>query len=195
TVIFIERKHMKRNQILRIVFILVLGLLAACQDGNQAQTVVDGACAPNAINISIIYAPESEQYLPQVMEDFNRAYAQGRNPITGQNLTNDEPRICVTGEDGSSGTVMQGIVNAIIAPNNQNVARPTIFEPSVSHWLALANYQSGRQIFDLTNSRGTALAPVVMAIWESRLNALRETVGYEDVGWEELLGVLNSPNG
>jgi Ca-activated chloride channel family protein len=34
-----------------------------------------------------------------------------------------------------------------------------------------------------------------MAIWESRLNAIRETVGYDDIGWEELLGVLNSPNG
>jgi Ca-activated chloride channel family protein len=129
------------------------------------------------------------------MADFNNSYVQGKNPVTGQNLTSDEPRICVTGEDGSSGTVMQGIVNALIAPNNQNVVRPTIFQPSVSHWLALANYQSGRQIFDLTNARGTALAPVVMAIWESRLNAIRQTVGSDDVGWEELLGVLNSANG
>lgn len=186
---------MKRNLILRIVFMLLVGLLAACQGGGNAQTTTEGACAPNAINISIIYAPESEQYLPQVMADFNRVYAQGRNPVTGQNLASGELVVCVTGEDGSSGTVMQGIVNAIIAPNNQNVARPTIFQPSVSHWLALANFQSGRQLFDLTNARATALAPVVMAIWESRLNAIRETVGSDDVGWEELLGVLNSPNG
>jgi Ca-activated chloride channel family protein len=75
------------------------------------------------------------------------------------------------------------------------VKRPTIFQPSVSHWLALANYQSGRELFNLADSRATALAPVVMAIWESRLNAIRETVGYEDIGWEELIGVLNSPNG
>jgi Ca-activated chloride channel family protein len=90
---------------------------------------------------------------------------------------------------------MQGIVNAFIAPNNQNVARPVIFEPSVSHWLALANFQSGRQIFDLSEARATALAPVVMAIWESRLQAIQETVGHEDIGWEELLDVLHSENG
>jgi Ca-activated chloride channel family protein len=186
---------MKHNHRHRIVFILALALFTACQGGGGAQTTTESACAPNALNINIIYAPESEQYLPQVMADFNNSYVQGKNPVTGQNLTSDEPRICVTGEDGSSGTVMQGIVNALIAPNNQNVVRPTIFQPSVSHWLALANYQSGRQIFDLTNARGTALAPVVMAIWESRLNAIRQTVGSDDVGWEELLGVLNSANG
>jgi Ca-activated chloride channel family protein len=187
---------MKRNHTLIMLFIVMAGLLVACGGGGNAQTTTtDTGCAPNAINITIIYAPETEQYLPPVMADFNRVYAQGRNPITGDALASDERPICITGEDGSSGTVMQGIVNAIIAPNNQNVARPTIFQPSVSHWLALANFQSGRQIFDLTNARGTALAPVVMAIWESRLNAIRETVGYDDVGWEELLGVLNSPNG
>lgn len=175
---------------------LILLIVTACTGGGgTAQTVDTSGCAPNAIQISIIYAPESEQYLPQVMADFNRAYAQGRNPITGETLASGERPICITGEDGSSGTVMQGIVNAIIAPTNANVERPTIFQPSVSHWLALANYQSGRQLFDLSNIRATALAPVVMAIWESRLNAIRQTVGYEDVGWEELLGVLNSPNG
>ncbi len=186
---------MTHNRLLRIIFCLLIALLAACDTGGTPATPDGSACAPNAITISIIYAPESEQYMPQVMADFNRAYAQGRNPVSGQGLADGERAVCVTGEDGSSGTVMQGIVNAIIAPNNQNVARPTIFEPSVSHWLALANFQSGRQLFDLTNARATALAPVVMAIWESRLNAIRETVGYDDIGWEELLGVLNSPNG
>ena len=186
---------MKHNFNLRVVFLLLCGLLAACNGGTTPATPVASGCAPNAIEISIIYAPESEQYMPQVLADFNRAYAQGKNPVTGQNLANGERPICITGEDGSSGTVMQGIINAFIAPNNQNVARPTIFEPSVSHWLALANYQTGRQVFDLTNARATALAPVVMAIWESRLEAIRQTVGYEDIGWEELIGVLNSPNG
>jgi Ca-activated chloride channel family protein len=90
---------------------------------------------------------------------------------------------------------MQGIVNAIIAPNNQNVARPVIFAPSVSHWLALANYQAGRQLFNLAEAEPTALAPVVMAIWESRIEAIRNTVGRDDIGWEELLMILHSPNG
>ncbi|PJF21014.1 MAG: hypothetical protein CUN56_13245, partial [Phototrophicales bacterium] len=106
-----------------------------------------------------------------------------------------ERPIFVTGTSGSSGTVAQGIINALIAPNNTNVARPVIFAPSVSHWLALVNYESGRQVFDLTQARPTALAPVVMAIWESRLQAIQDTVGYDEIGWEELLDVLNSPNG
>ncbi|GAB4531103.1 MAG: VWA domain-containing protein [Anaerolineae bacterium] len=149
----------------------------------------------NAIQISITYAPESDLYMPETIEEFNRAFADGRNPVTGQPLAQGERPIYVTGGPGSSGTVMQGIVNAFIAPNNQNVARPVIFQPSVSHWLALANYQSGRQIFNLAEAEPTALAPVVMAIWESRLRAIQETVGYENIGWEELLDVLNSPNG
>jgi Ca-activated chloride channel family protein len=180
-----------------VFFIVLLGLLTGCTGSGVQPTATGsaGACAPNAIEISIIYAPESRQYLPQIMASFNSAYAAGRNPVTGQPLATGERPICITGQDGSSGTVMQGIVNAIIAPNNANVARPTIFQPSVSHWLALANFQSGRPLFDLTASRATALAPVVMAIWESRLEAIRRTVGYDEIGWEELLGVLNSPNG
>lgn len=185
-----------------LFFILLLGLLVGCDSdsGNTSQTSStpsqSGVSKPaNAIDVSIVYAPESELYMPETIEAFNRAYASGKNPVTGENLASGEKPIYVTGKPGSSGTVMQGIVNAILAPNNQNVEKPVIFEPSVSHWLALANYQSGRQLFDLAEIQATALAPVVMAIWESRLNAIRETVGREDIGWEELLQVLHSPNG
>lgn len=177
--------------------ILLAFVLVSCNGSNEpAQpTSVANACAGNAINIDIVYSPEFAPFMPELMSDFNRTFAGGRNPVTGQSLAQGERPICITGRDGSSGTVMQGIVNAFIAPNNQNVVRPTIFSPSVSHWLALVNYQAGRQVFDLSNSRATALAPVVMAIWESRLNAIRETVGYDEIGWEELLQVLNAPNG
>lgn len=181
-----------RRIFLLFALIGLSGTLAACGGTDAVQ---QGQRPGNAIDVSIIYSPEAEQFMPQVIADFNRISAEGRNPATGQPWAQGEGPIWVTGEPGSSGTVMQGIVNAIIAPNNQNVARPTIFGPSVSHWLALANYQSGRNLFDLADARATALAPVVMAIWESRLNAIRETVGYDDVGWEELLGVLHSENG
>ncbi|MCL4256768.1 MAG: hypothetical protein KJ043_23625, partial [Anaerolineae bacterium] len=203
---------MTRLSIFRLALFtfLLLGLVA-CDSGTSNESVVfeqseqtsNVERPTNAIEISIIYAPESELYLPQAINDFNRSYANGVNPITGQPLANGERPIYVVGRNGSSGTVMEGIVNAILSPNNQNVERPTIFAPSVSHWLALANYFSGRELFNLAESRPTALAPVVMAIWESRLNAIRDTVAErtgqnpEDVqiGWEELLQVLNSPNG
>jgi Ca-activated chloride channel family protein len=130
-----------------------------------------------------------------VIGDFNRAFAEGRNPVTGQPLASGERPIYVTGKDASSGTVMQGIVNAVIAPGNVNVERPTLWSPSVSHWLALANYNTGRELFDLTDSPPTALAPVVMAIWESRLNAIQAKNPGEAIGWEHLLEVLNDPDG
>jgi len=176
---------------------VVLGLtLIACSLGGLFGSDSDGATRPdNAIEISIIYAPESRLYLPEAIENFNRSYANGENPLTGERLGSDEKPIFVVGEEGSSGTIHQAIINAIIAPNNALVARPTIFAPSVSHWLALVNFQTGREVFDLSDSPATARAPVVMAIWESRLEALKAKNGGQPVGWEELLAVLNEPDG
>ncbi len=184
----------------RVVFLLIPLLFAlACGFGGDDVNLSGnsgGLQAPsNAVQISIIYAPEEELYMVDAIEQFNQAYINGKNPMTGEDLASGETPIFVTGEPGSSGTVAQGIINAVIAPNNSNVAKPTIFSPSVSHWLALVNYQTGREIFDLSDSPATALAPVVMAIWESRLEAIKAKSGSDLVGWEELLEVLNSPNG
>jgi len=149
----------------------------------------------NAVEISVIYAPESDLYLKEAIEAFNQTSAAGKNPVTNQAWASGAKPVWVTGKSGSSGTVTQGIINAILAPNNQNVERPTLFSPSVGHWLALANYQTGREIFTLADCPPTALAPVVMAIWESRLRAIQSKNGGQPVGWEELLEVMNSPNG
>ena len=185
-----------------IVLIPLLLSMLACGSGGSDDTTTNPAPeagrlqpADNAIQISIIYAPEEDLYIVEAIEQFNRAYLEGRNPVSGQPLANGERPIFVTGEAGSSGRVAQGLINAFIAPNNANVAKPTIFSPSVSHWLALVNFQTGRQVFDVNDSPPTALAPVVMAIWESRLKALEAQSGGESVGWEELLAILNAPNG
>ncbi|MEZ4705803.1 MAG: VWA domain-containing protein [Caldilineaceae bacterium] len=155
-----------------------------------------GVAAPeNAIEVSLIYAPEEELYMADAIREFNQSFADGRNPVTGERLASGERPIYVTGRSGSSGTVHQGIINAVIAPNNTNVEKPTIFSPSVSHWLALVNYQTGRAVFDLADSPPTALAPVVMAIWESRLAAIQQQNGGQPVGWEELLQVMQNPEG
>ncbi len=191
--------HQKR--LIALMLILVTGLLAACDLGSSSSGTpgAQSGKPANAIEVSIIYAPESALYMPRIIQSFNDLSAQGKNPVTGEAYASGAKPIWIVdpteGKGGSSGTVMQGIVNAIIAPNNQNVAKPVIYEPSVSHWLALANERSGRQLFDLANSQPTANAPVVMAIWESRLQAIRDKVGHQDIGWEELLQVLNSPNG
>jgi len=185
---------------MRKLFILLTGILfalTACSssggDNNNGNNF--GEPPENAIIVTIIYAPESDEYMQRIIPAFNEAYRNGTNPVTGESLASGERPIFVQGEPGSSGVVMEGIVRAITNPTSPNAVTPTIFQPSVSHWLALANYQSGRDLFDLANSPATANAPVVIAIWESRLEAIRNTVGYEDIGWAELLDVLNSPNG
>lgn len=192
---------MKRLTLGLLLAMLALVLVACGDDGgDNASTTTDNggqsqAVPDGAVVVDIIYAPESNQYMPKIIEDFNTAYRNGNNPLTGEELADGDPVIFVRGEPGSSGTIMQAIVNAVTAPGNANTAQPTIFQPSVSHWLSLANFLSREEIFDLTEIQPTANAPVVMAIWESRLNAIRETVGYDDIGWEELLDVLNSENG
>jgi Ca-activated chloride channel family protein len=192
------RHHSSQSIGFRVLLPLLLILSVACgsilpSGGGDGTAVVPKPA--NAIEITIIYAPEEELYLKDAMQAFNLSYANGKDPITGGNLPSGERAIYVTGKSGSSGTAMQGIVNAVIAPNNVNVEKPTIFSPSVSHWLALANYQAGRDIFDLADSPSTALAPVVMAIWESRLNALQAKNPGQPIGWQDLLGVLNNPDG
>jgi Ca-activated chloride channel family protein len=184
---------MKRDRLFVIFVTLVIAVACTCPGGGQP---FGGVSKPSdAIEITVIHAPESELYLTEAIENFNRSYANGINPLTGKQLEEGERPIWVEGRSGSSGTVHQGIVNAFIAPGHSNVEKPTIYGPSVSHWLALVNYETGQQVFDLADSPPTALAPVVMAIWESRLRAIRDKNGGQPVGWEELLQVMNSPNG
>src|SRR5258708_12943242 len=137
-----------------LAFTLMLAILLSACDTKQSATPAGAPTAgasANAIQISSIYAPESDSYLKDAINVFNQAYANGKNPITGAALGANEKPIYVTGKSGSSGTVMQGIVNALIAPNNSNVERPTIFEPSFSHCLTLPNYQPQPHLLTLAN--------------------------------------------
>lgn len=173
------------------LFAVLFALLAF----STACTILGDSKPKDAVEISIIYAPESDLYLKEAIEAFNKTSAEGKNPVTNQAYASGQKPVWVTGVSGSSGTVAQGIINAFIAPNNENVSKPTIFSPSVSHWLALVNYQTGREVFTLSDCPPTALAPVVMAIWESRLRAIQNKNPGKPVGWQELLEVMNSPNG
>jgi len=164
------------NRLLSILILTLSALLTACQSASnglgqsasnglvgQSLTLPDymragyetyhetgGVARPaNATDVYLVYSPESQTYMPRVIAEFNRVSAAGTNPVTGQPWGSDRP-IFVAGQDptsGSSGTVAQGLVNALIAPNNDNVYHPTIFQPSVSHWLALVNYNTGREVF------------------------------------------------
>ena len=149
----------------------------------------------NAVEVLFIYAPEEELYVTEAITNFNKLSAQGLNPLTSQALKSGEQPVWVVGRSGSSGTVAQGIINAVIAPNNTNVEKPVLFSPSVRHWLALVNYQTSQQVFDVDGAPSTAVAPVVMAIWQSRLDAIKAKHGGGDVGWQELFEVFKAPNG
>jgi Ca-activated chloride channel homolog len=159
------------------------------------------------VTIEIVFAPESAAYMEGnngILAQFNaKACDQGVDP------RNDQPLptfICITGKSGSSGTVAQGIINAITNTTNGNVERPVIFQPSVSDWLKLVNYRTGQQVFNINNpynltdrleSRATTREPVILAIWESRLRAIEAKTGKtrDQIGWQDLLDVQNSPNG
>ncbi len=201
-----------------VLFVLLLAL-AACSGGGgggQGGSAQGAAAAPgttraiydqnggvgkpdNAIEVYIVYAPESQTYMPEIIRQFNQAYANGTNPLTGQSLAQGERPVYVWGTDpvdgGSSGTVAQDIINTLSVSNYDAVYRPTIFAPSVSHWLSIVNYETSQQVFDVFASSGTALTPVIIAGWESRVNAIRQTLGVDSLGWDDLLAVLNSPNG
>lgn len=202
----------------QLISVLVISLaLAACSGGDSGngasissgcptppagyEIYVENGCVPrppDAIDVFIVYSPESQAYMPDIIGQFNRLQSEGKNPITGQPRAAGERPIYVWGTDpvsGSSGTVANGIINAIIAPNDSNVYRPTLFQPSVGHWLELANYYSNAPLFDLSAARATALSPVVVATWRSRLDALRTSLGRDEIGWDDLLDVLDSPNG
>ncbi len=194
---------MKRNRVLFVGIIaaavLIVGAVLLTQFvGRAIQRGSPTVNKPsNAIEVNFVYAPEFDKNLnvSTVITDFNRAYAEGRNPVTGQGLKSGEKPIWINGKSGSSGTVQEGVINAFIAPNNANVERPTLWSPSVRHWLALVNYQTGQRVFDVDGAPASAVAPVVMAIWESRLKAIQNANPGKEIGWEELLAVSKNPEG
>jgi len=66
--------------LLSLMLILVVGLVAACDEDGSSDAgptaVGAGVAIPdNAIQIDIIYAPESDLYMPETIREFNQAFA------------------------------------------------------------------------------------------------------------------------
>ncbi len=179
-----------------IVFLIFLLFTCGVGVWQVSQHVkLPGLNSREHVEISIIYAPESELYLKEAIEAFNTSFEDGIHPVTGEKLDSEAKGIRVVGESGSSGTIRSYIVNAVNRLNTDQVAKPTIFAPSVSHWLRLVNYETGKEVFTLDEAQATANAPVVIAIWESRLNLIKAKNPGKEIGWEELIQVLRSKNG
>lgn len=186
-----------KNTLSAIVFLIFLiiacGIIILSLSSNIANVFQtdDG----DYVEISILYAPESDLYLKDAIESFNNSYKSGIHPVTKARLGSDDVRFKVVGQSASSGTVKDQIVSAVLGVNTDKVSRPTIYAPSVGHWLNLVNFETGRDIFLPEDTVPTAEAPVVIAIWESRLNWLKQKYPNEEIGWRHLLSVFNSPNG
>ena len=135
----------------------------------------------NAITISIVYGPEFTEYMEEVMHRFNCANAQNKQ---------ETAVVYVTGEEVPSGEAADRISMSDLEPNR---LRPTIYIPSSRLWLLLVNAE-GKDIFDVDNAPASAIAPVVIAIWESHLQALQAEYG-QAIGWRELLALFQAENG
>lgn len=189
----------KSSLVIFILFVVVaIGILITQLVPNFANFNFGGITANinrPTTDISIVYAPESDIYLKDVIKDFNDSFDKGINPVNGEKLKDGDKKVKVTGKTGSSGTIRTSIVNAVNGSNTSQIEKPTIFSPSVGSWLQLVNYETGREIFTLSEATPTAKAPVVIAIWESRLNLIKDKNPGKEIGWQELLQVLNDPQG
>src|SRR5258708_1669474 len=180
----------------RVVFLLIIATAIGVIVVSQITRYLSALSLANStVHISILYARESDSYLKDAIDTFNQAYSAGRNPITGQALASGERPIVVAGKAEDSALAMQGIVNAVTTPATASVERPTLFEPSATEWLSLANYAMGRNVFDLANSSATARTPLVIATWQSRMSALQKATPGQAIGWQQLLAVINDPKG
>ncbi len=163
---------------------------------NSADCAADTDANP-LVAVNLIFALDPQQdYMTPAIDRFNSAYAQGIDPLTGDELADDAMRICVTGRLGSSSATTEALARTQLLgnPNNLNVL-PTMFAPSASTWLTLANFLGGVEIFAQDAIQPVALTPLVIAMWESRLQAIEATTNSSAVGWADVLDVFNSAGG
>jgi Ca-activated chloride channel family protein len=136
------------------------------------------AAQPAPLVITIEYAIESEAYLDGdngLIARFNAEYA-GRYSLTGSNT--------------NSGGRSTQIIEAVRAGDTTGL--PTIFQPSVRHWLARVNYETGQPMFDLDATRDTALAWIVIAAYQRYYDALQEHFSGQALGWTQLLDLIGN---
>jgi hypothetical protein len=191
------------REILRTNALLcILGLVLFALTSMSAHAQGSG----ETIVVTIGHAPESNNYLggdEGLINLFNEVYLRGKDPLqcgSRQNLINfdcpflppDAPRIQVVGKSEASGSIANDIIDRILN-RNQSAYCPTIFQPSVRHWLEIVNTRTGQSIFDLQSARDTAVTWVVIAMWESRLSAYQTHIGAA-ISWDALLNLVVNPN-
>lgn len=145
----------------------------------------------NAVVVSVVYGPDFTEYMEDVIHRFNCDYARKVDPVNKDPLEPNAPVIYVTGEEIPSGEAAERL------SFNDSAAvpfQPTIYIPSSRLWLSLVNAERGRVLFDVDAAPASAVAPVVMAIWESYLQKLQAQYG-QAIGWRELMELFQADNG
>ncbi len=123
-----------------------------------------------ATSISIAYATESQQYLPALIETFSTAH----------------PLITITDTKGNSGGAITSLASGTAAKLIiKEALRPTIYQPSVNHWLYLIDHALPDNPYNPAEARDTAITWIVIAVWENGPLA-----DIENLGWAQLLGYL-----
>lgn len=156
-------------KLIRLVLLMAL-LLTACGTGTDSP----GTDAPsNAVKISIAYSPEKESWLTSRIEEFNKSETKvGSSPIF------------VEGVRKSSGAARTEI--------KQGALKTTVWSPSSSVWLEVLKQETGNTNVAVS-SKPMLLTPVVISMWKP----MAEALGWpnKQLGWSDLLALINEPEG
>lgn len=159
------------------LLILVAVLLAGCSNNavtTAPQASGSGVAVPNnALRITLAYSPEKETWLTQRFDAFNRSGAK----------LNGRP-IFVEGVNKSSGAARTEI--------KQGTFKPTVWSPSSNAWLEVLKQETSNNDVAVSN-RPLVLTPVVISMWKP----MAEALGWpnKQIGWSDLLALVNDPQG
>lgn len=153
-----------------ILLALLVAMLAACG-------VLDSGSSDeppsNALQITIAYSPEKEDWLTERINAFNAQKVE----------VNGQP-VFVEGMNKSSGEARTEIRNGTLDV--------TVWSPSASTWLEVLKQESGNPNVAVS-SNPLVLTPVVISMWKP----MAEAMGWPNtpIGWSDMLDLINDPQG
>lgn len=158
-------------KLIRLVLLMAL-LLTACGTDSMTPGTVDQAPS-NAVKVSIAYSPEKESWLTSRLEAFNQSDTKvGNRPIFAEGVRK------------SSGAARTEI--------KQGALKTTVWSPSSSVWLEVLKQETGNPNVAVS-SKPMLLTPVVISMWKP----MAEALGWpnKQLGWSDLLALINEPDG
>ncbi len=163
---------------LSIMLILLIVGLAACGEnsggGGGSGSSTTRPVSSDELLITLAYSPEKEDWLTERFEVFNSQ----RIEINGKTIV-------VQGSNVSSGAARTQIRNGAL--------KTTIWSPSASTWLEVLKLETNNPNIAEPNPQPLVLTPVVISMWKP----MAEALGWpdKDIGWSDLLELINDPEG